>query len=433
MSDGNPLHDFPPARDGISRRALIASAVSAAGAAALAAVPSVSSGQHATPPGQEPPPVPVDPTKVPGAPTSAVGTRSRFVHPTRTPSGAVAGSSFTPLQTLAGTITPSDLHFEVHHAGVPMIDPARHTLIIHGLVDRPTVFAVDDIVRFPPVTRVHFIECAGNSVLAWGGNAFGQPDPSLTPQRASGLMSNTEWTGVPLRALLDEVGVQPGAAWLLAEGSDACLMARSIPIEKARDDALVVWAQNGEPLRPEQGFPLRLLLPGWEGNTNVKWLRRIELGTRPWMTRWETATYTDPLANGTARQFSFEMDVKSIITSPAHPDTIVNGWRPIGGLAWSGRGRVSRVEVSTDNGVTWDDANLHAPPSPMAAVRFTHMWKWEGAESVILSRATDETGAVQPTRTELIRARGPGTLYHYNPICGCRVMPNGRVFFYGAT
>jgi sulfane dehydrogenase subunit SoxC len=178
---------------------------------------------------------------------------------------------------------------------------------------------------------------------------------------------------------------------------------------------------------------MRLLLPGWEGSTNVKWLRRIELGTRPWMTRWETATYTDPLADGTARQFAFEMDARSIITSPAHPETITRGWRPLTGLAWSGRGKISRVEVSTDGGSTWHDATLHEPVLSKAHVRFTHMWDWDGRETIISSRATDETGYVQPTRDELIRARGVGTLYHWNPIYAWKVSANGRVFFHGAT
>ena len=268
-----------------------------------------------------------------GVPTTAVGTRAPTVQPSRAPTGAIAGSAFTPLQDLAGTITPSDLHFEVNHAGVPTIDPAKHTLLVHGLTDRPTAFSLSDIKRFPQVTRVHFIECSGNGVVAWRNGPLGPPAPGLTPQQVAGLTSNSEWTGVPLRLLFEEAGARSGAKWFLAEGGDASLLARSIPMTKALDDGLVVWAQNGEPLRPEQGFPMRLLLPGWEGSTNVKWLRRIELGTRPWMTRWETATYTDPLANRTARQFAFEMDAKSIITSPAYPETIERGWNLISGLA----------------------------------------------------------------------------------------------------
>lgn len=374
-----------------------------------------------------------DPTKAPGAPTTPVGTRSPSITAARGPTGSASGSSFTPLQDFSGTITPSDLHFEVHHAGVPAIDPAKHTLLIHGSVDRPLLVSLADLKRFPQVTRVHFIECAGNGVLGWGDGLFGKPNPGLTPQQLAGLTSNSEWTGVPLKIVLDEAGVGRRATWFLAEGGDACLMARSIPLEKAYDDALIVWAQNGEALRPEQGFPMRLLLPGWEGSTNVKWLRRLELGTRPWMTRWETATYTDPLANGTARQFSFEMDARSVITTPAYPETITRGWRQISGLAWSGRGKIARVEISTDAGGAWTNARLEEPVRSKAHTRFSHMWEWKGEETIVYSRATDETGYVQPTRAQLIGVRGPGTQYHFNPIYGWRVLPNGRVFFHGAT
>ena len=419
--------------EGVTRRAILAAAVSAVGAAVLGETASAETGAVVAQPAQAPPVPQVENAgRIPGGPTSAASARSPFVEAARSPTGFVSGASNAPLQDFTGTITPSDLHFEVNHAGVPSIDPSQHSLMIHGLVDRPTVFSLEDIRRFPQVTRTCFIECSGNGVRAFGAGPFGA-QPGLTPQQIAGLTSNSEWTGVPLRVLLEEAGAKPEATWFLAEGGDACLMARSIPIEKARDDALVVWAQNGEPLRPPQGYPLRLLLPGWEGNTNVKWLRRIELGTRPWMTRWETATYTDPLANGTARQFSFEMDAKSIITSPAHPDTIARGWRSVTGLAWSGRGRISRVEVSSDGGQSWSDAILQEPVLSKAHVRFNHMWEWNGTEAILLCRATDETGYVQPTRSELIRARGPGTLYHYNPIYGWRVMPNGRVFFHGAT
>ena len=424
--------------DALTRRALLTGAATAIGAAVVAGVPALAAGQKGqgsapATPASPVPDIPGDPTKVPGAPTSALGTRSRFVDARRTPTGDITGSSLTPHQNLTGSITPADLHFEVHHAGVPLIDPARHTLLIHGLVERPTTFSIDDIKRFPQVTRVHFLECSGNGGRAWRGGTFGGPNPGLTPQFVAGLTSNTEWTGVPLRVLFEEVGAKREATWFLAEGSDACLLARSIPTEKARDDALVVWAQNGEPLRPEQGFPMRLLLPGWEGNTNIKWLRRLELGTRPWMTRWETSTYTDPLANGTARQFSFVMDAKSIITAPAHPDTIARGWNPISGLAWTGRGKIARVEISTDAGRTWHEATLQDPVLSKAHTRFTDMWNWDGRETILLSRATDETGYVQPTRAELVRVRGVGTRYHWNPIYGWNVKSNGRVFFYGAT
>jgi sulfane dehydrogenase subunit SoxC len=365
-----------------------------------------------------------------GAPTSAVGTRSPFAAPTgRTPVGNPVGSSLTPLHSLSGSITPSDLHFERHHAGVPTIDPSTHKLVIHGLVDRPLSLSVDDIRRFPQVTRVHFVECSGNSRPVWVS-----PSPEMTPQRTDGLTSNSEWTGVPVATLFREAGAQSTATWFLAEGADACMMTRSVPMEKALDDALVVWAQNGEPLRPEQGFPLRLLLPGWEGNANVKWLQRLELGTQPWMTRWETSKYTDPLKDGTARIFSFVMDAKSIITSPSFPSKLADkGWRSVSGVAWSGRGRITRVEVSADGGTTWHDAELQGTVHSKAHTRFAMMWNWEGSQAVLLSRATDETGYVQPTRKALMDARGTGTDYHNNAIRGWRVEPDGGVFFHWET
>jgi sulfane dehydrogenase subunit SoxC len=412
--------------DSMTRRALLASAAGALGAVALSA-------QQAPTPTNAAPTLLIDPTKAPGGPTTPVGTRSAFSHPVRSPSGDVTGSSLTPLQDLTGTITPADLHFERHHAGVPAIDPARHTLVVHGLVERAMAFSLEDIKRFPQVTRVHFIECSGNGGAAFRAGILGPPNPALTPQRVAGLTGNSEWTGVTLKTLVAEVGVRREATWFLAEGTDACLFARSIPIAKAYDDALIVWAQNGEALRPEQGFPMRLLVPGWEGSANIKWLRRLELGTRPWMTRWETSTYTDPLPDGTARQFSFELDARSIITSPSHPMTIARGWMPVSGLAWSGRGKISRVEVSTDSGATWQNATLSEPVLSKAHTRFSHMWNWDGRETILMSRATDETGYVQPTRSELIRIRGPGTLYHWNPIYGWKVSENGRVFFYGST
>ena len=413
-----------------TRRELLAGAAGLIGGAVLAGVPTAIAAQQkgaaAAPPPR--PEVPPDATKLQGAPTSAVGSRSPFVTPARTPVGQVTGSSLTPLHELTGTITPADLHFERHHAGIPYLDPARHTLLVHGLVERPLEFSVDDIKRFPQVTRVHFLECSGN-----GREAYRQPTPQMTAQAVAGMTANTEWTGVPLKVLLAEAGVKGEAKWFLAEGGDACVMTRSIPIEKAMDDALVVWAQNGEPLRPEQGFPLRLLLPGWEGNANVKWLRRLELGTAPWMTRWETSKYTDPLPDGTARQFSFDMDAKSVITSPSYPAVISKGWWPVTGLAWSGRGTIRRVEVSTDGGRSWRDAALQGTPLPKAHVRFTHQWEWDGRETILLSRAIDETGYVQPTRTELVKARGIGTDFHFNQIVGWRLTADGRTFFHGET
>ncbi len=412
----------------ISRRTLITGAAAAAGGALLTSVP----GEARQAPTLAPPPQATlassaDPTKVPGAPTSAVGTRSPFVAPARAPVGEITGTSLTPLQALTGTITPADLHFTRLHAGTPAIDPAKHTLLIHGLVDRPLELTLADLKRFPSVTRTHFIECAGN-----GRAAYRTPKPDMTPQQVDGMLSNSEWTGVPLATLFREVGVQRTADWFLAEGGDACLLARSIPVRKAREDALVVYAQNGEPLRPEQGFPMRLLLPGWEGNTNVKWLRRIKLASDPFMTRWETSKYTDPLPGGTVRWMSFEMDAKSIITSPAYPERLTQrGWWPITGLAWSGRGRITRVDVSTDGGAHWVDAELLTPLVSKALVRFQHMWQWTGDQNLLMSRAVDETGYVQPTLAQLRAVRGPGTDYHFNPIRAWRVAADGAVTFEG--
>jgi sulfane dehydrogenase subunit SoxC len=216
---------------------------------------------------------------------------------------------------------------------------------------------------------------------------------------------------------------------LLAEGGDADRLARSIPMAKAMDDALVVWAQNGEPLRAANGYPMRLLLPGYEGNTNIKWLRRIELGAQPWMFRDETSKYTDPLPDGTARQFSFVMDAKSIITSPAFPEKLEGpGWWPITGLAWTGRGRITRVDVSTDGGRSWTQAELSAA-LPMAHTRFQLMWKWDGKPTRIMSRAIDETGYVQPALADYKRVRGGGTDYHFNAIRAWDVGGDGAVFF----
>ena len=417
----------------ITRRTLITGAAVAAGGALLSNLPAgAQQGAAQAPagaPAATPPVPPADPTKAPGAPTTAVGTRSPFVTPQRAPVGEITGTSLTPLEALSGTITPSDLHFTRIHAGVPTIDPAKHTLLIHGLVDRPIELTLADLKRFPSVTRTHFVECSGN-----GRVAYRTPKPDMTPQQVDGMVSNSEWTGVPLAALFREVGLKSNADWFLAEGGDACLLARSIPIRKAREDALVVYAQNGEPLRPEQGFPMRLLLPGWEGNTNVKWLRRLKLGSEPFMTRWETSKYTDPLPGGKVRMFSFEMDAKSLITSPAYPERLTGpGWWALSGLAWSGRGKITRVDVSTDGGKRWVEAELLTPLASKALVRFQYMWQWNGNESLLMSRAVDETGYVQPTFAQLRAARGPGTDYHFNSIRAWRVAADGAVTFEANT
>ena len=362
-----------------------------------------------------------DPTKVRGKPSRALGQRAPAEKPQRQVRGGA--SSGTPHQDLYGTITPADLHFERHHAGVPEIDPKSYTLLIHGMVDRPTIFTLADLKRFPSVSRVHFLECSGN----FGGRAA---SAEITPQQLAGLTSTSEWTGVALATLFREVGVHPKATWFLAEGSDAALLTRSIPVTKAFDDALIAYGQNGEAIRPEQGYPARLFLPGWEGNANVKWLRRIELSDRPFMTREETSKYTDPMADGTARLFSFLMDARSLITYPAYPVTLTRGWIEINGIAWSGSGKIQRVDVSTDGGTTWTAARLQAPVLSKAHTRFRHLWNWTGGEAVIMSRAVDETGYAQPTKDVLIASRGISSVgYHTNPITGWQIRSDGTVVF----
>lgn len=362
-----------------------------------------------------------DPTKVQGPPSSPQGERSPHEAPRRLP--ATPDVSYTPLQDLHGTITPADLHFERHHAGIPAIDPAAHRLVVHGLVERPLEFTVDELKRFPAQTRTCFIECSGNAA------EYFLESEQLTPQMLRGLTSQSEWTGVPLKTVFAEVGVRPEARWFLAEGSDAAVMTRSIPIEKAWDDALLAYAQNGEPLRPAQGYPLRLLLPGWEGNTSVKWLRRLELARQPFMTREETSKYTDPLAAGSIRQFSLVLGPNSIITTPAYPERLQPGWHEIRGLAWSGRGKVVRVEVSTDGQNTWTEAALQGPVLPKAHTRFRLGWRWQGGATQISSRCIDETGYVQPSHQALRAERGVGAPYHLNTIVVWNVARDGRVTF----
>jgi len=400
----------------VSRRAVIAGAAAVAGGALLKQVPLAEA--------QQTPPAPANPSAMPGSGTSAQSARSPFENPARTPVGVQTGPSHTPLQDLTGTITPNDLVFERHHSGIPTIDPSRYKLLVHGLVDREMVFTLADLERLPSVSRVHFLECSGN-----GRGAFRDPRPEMTPQLVDGLTSNGEWTGVPLSIVLQQVGVDAHAKWMLAEGGDSNKLSRSIPIEKAMDDALVVYAFNGEPLRPANGYPVRLFLPGYEANTCVKWLRRLELIEEPNMSRDETSKYTDPLPDGTARQFSLVMDVKSIITRPAHPARLERGWNEISGIAWSGRGKVARVDVSTDGGETWAAAHLQEPVLTKAHTRFRLPWEWNGRATTIMSRAVDETGAMQPTRAEFRDTRGTGTDYHFTHIRAWHVAGDGRVTF----
>lgn len=376
------------------------------------------------------PRAPEDPTKMQGRLTSPVGSRSPFETPERlAPSAEPSASSRTPLEYLRGIVTPADLHFERHHAGIPNIDPERYELLVHGMVERPTTYRLADLKRFPADSRLRFLECSGN-----GGTAFrnGGRLREMSAQQMDGLTSTSEWTGVPLKLVFREVGADPRASWFLAEAMDGAVMTRSVPMEKAWDDAILAYAQNGEPLRPEQGYPVRLFLPGWEGNASVKWLRRLEVSDRPFMTREETSKYTDPLPGGKARMFSFTMDAKSLLTYPTWPARLPGpGLWEVRGLAWTGRGRITRVEVSTDGGGSWEDAELQEPVLPKCHVRFRRLWEWDGRPATLMSRATDETGYVQPTREELHRARGSYTRYHFNQIRSWRVESDGRVFFAG--
>ena len=331
------------------------------------------------------------------------------------------GSSRTPLQDLWGTITPSELHYERHHAGVPDIDPGAHELLIHGLVEQPLTFSMAALRRFPSVSRTCFLECSGNVIGDLRGN------PPDTVQQSHGLLSCTEWTGVTLKMVLAEARVKPEAKWLIAEGADACRMARSIPIAQVLDEAILVYGQNGEALRPEQGYPLRLILPGFEGNMNVKWLHRLQASSEPAMSMKETANYTELLPSGKAEIFTFMIEARSVITSPSGGQSIPKGFNEITGLAWSGLGKIRRVEVSTDNGKTWADAALQDPILDKSVVRFRFPWQWDGQDAVIQSRCTDETGFVQPSRDEFIEVRGVNAGYHYNGIKCWMVKADGHV------
>ncbi len=333
-----------------------------------------------------------------------------------------AAASLTPLQDLHGVITPNGLHYERHHSGVPAIDPNDHRLLIHGEVERPMIFSVVDILRFPAVSRICFLECSGNT------QNWGEPVAQYTVQDTHGLLSCCEWTGAPLKAVLEEVGVRPEALWMLAEGGDAAAMTRSIPVEKAFDDALLAYAQNGEKLRPEQGYPLRLLLPGFEGNTNVKWLRRLKFGRKPWQTREETSKYSWVMPDGSVRQFNFVMEAKSVVTSPSGGQRLRDrGYYEISGLAWSGRGKIEKVDVSIDGGASWTQASLQEPILPKCLTRFRAPWRWTGEAAVLTSRATDETGYVQPSRDELLKERDARSYYHYNGMQRWRVADDGVV------
>ena len=407
------------------RRFVLGSAVAAS------AIAGWSHARAAAPPGPGVHDVPEDASKVQGYPLEdeSYGTRSQFETSMRTRYKTATPQSswtFTPLQDSIGIVTPSGLHFERSHAGTAVIDPAKHELFVHGMVQRPKKYSMRDLRRFPSLSRLMFLECSGNGLTEWS-------KPTLrTVQGTHGLTSTSEWTGVPLSTILNEAGVRSGAKWLLAEGGDGAAMTRSIPIDKAMKDCLLAYGQNGEAIRPEQGYPLRLLVPGFEGNMNIKWLRRLEVADMPFMTREETSKYTDLLPSGKARQFSFEMEAKSVITAPSGDMTLDGpGFHEITGLAWSGRGTIRRVDVSTDGGQTWRVAALQNPVLSICHTRFRLPWHWDGKPAILQSRCTDDTGYVQPTLGQVIAERGLngplGSIYHLNAIQSWAVAADGKV------
>jgi len=367
-----------------------------------------------------------------GADLSGHGERSKFVHLAMLPEAgpgkrnvdpSEAINSKAPLGKLVGTITPTDLHYERSHSGNPDLDPAKHRLLVHGMTRKQLVFTVDDLMRMPSITRTVFIECTGNGWENWK-----KADPNLTVQNMYGLVSTNEWTGVPLRFLIDLVGKDRRSTWMLAEGADAAGVDRSVPLtEEIMDEAFIAYGQNGEPLRPAHGFPIRLITPGLEGNLNIKWLRRLKFGDQPWMTRWETDRYTQLLANGKAMQFQLRMETNSVITSPSGMMEIRPGYQRIMGLAWSGHGKISKVEISTDEGRTWKQAHLNHPVLPKAQTRFQMDWVWDGKPTKIISRATDQKDNVQPDRKSFIAKMGTNALFHYNAQQTWSIDGDGRV------
>jgi sulfane dehydrogenase subunit SoxC len=343
----------------------------------------------------------------------------------------------TPTQDSVGIITPASLHFVIAHGYEPPdIDPNEHRLLIHGMVDHPLIFTLDELKRLPSVTRIHFLECNADSAPAGPTGAF-RTAPNATAQDTHGFTSCSVWTGVPLSILLKQAGVQAGATWIVGEGSEKGKHTKSIPIEKAMDDVLVAYGQNGEALRPQQGYPMRLLVPGWEGINNVKWLRRIKVVNEPYMGMWESTKYPSLRMDGLSRWFQFEMGPRSVITRPSGGQKLSGpGFYEISGLAWSGGGVIRKVEVCIDGGNTWKEAEIQGPVNPKAHTRFGFAWNWNGEETVLQSRCTDERGETQPTPVELAKFwrvepeffRTTGTIPgHFNAIQPWKINRDGSV------
>ena len=331
--------------------------------------------------------------------------------------------SFAPLQGLFGIITPSGLHFERHHQGWQDIDPSQHRLMINGLVKNAKIYTMDDLMRLPSVSRIHFIECGANTGMEWGNVAV------PTVQYTHGMLSCSEFTGVPLSVILDDCGWdKTNGKFILAEGGDGSGMTRTIPITRALDDVLVAYGQNGEMLRPENGYPLRLVVPGIQGVSWVKWLRRIEVGDQPYGTKDETVHYVDLMKDGLQRQYTSIQECKSVITSPSGGQTLLDkGYYNVTGLAWSGRGKIKRVDVSFDGGRNWRTARIETPVQTKALIRFNIDWVWDGSPAILQSRAIDGTGYVQPKINQLREVRGTRSIYHNNAIQSWKIADSGEV------
>jgi sulfane dehydrogenase subunit SoxC len=335
-----------------------------------------------------------------------------------------ASVSFAPLQSLFGIVTPSGLHFERHHQGWWDIDPARHRFMVNGLVKQPKVFTMDELMRLPSVSRFHFIECGANTGMEWGNVAV------PTCQYTHGMLSCSEFTGVPLITLLEMAGADfTKGKFLLAEGADGSSMTRTIPMSLIKSgEVLVAYGQNGEMLRPENGYPLRLVVPGVQGVSWVKYLRRVEVGDQPYGTKDETLHYVDLMPDGLHRQYSSIQECKSVITTPSGGQMLLDkGFYSISGLAWSGRGAIKRVDVSVDGGRNWQTARLQSPVLSKCLTRFSLDWNWDGKPALVQSRAMDETGYVQPTRGQLRAVRGTRSIYHNNSIQTWQVEASGEV------
>lgn len=324
----------------------------------------------------------------------------------------ISSINFTPIHALDGTITPQGCAFERHHSGAIDLRKEDYRLMINGMVDTPLIFSYEDLERFPRENHVYFCECAANTGMEWAGAQLNGV------QFTHGMIHNMEYTGVPLKTLLNEAGIQTEGKWVYVEGADASSNGRSIPMDKALEDVLVAFKANGEALRKEHGYPVRLVVPGWEGNMWIKWLRRIEVTDKPVESREETSKYTDVLDNGIARKWTWEMDAKSVVTSPSPQSPITHGNGPlvITGLAWSGRGAITRVDVTKDGGKSWETARLAAPGQKGAMTRFYLDTDWDGQEMLLQSRAMDDTGYVQPTKDRLREVRGLNSIYHNNCI-----------------